>query len=720
MLMRTLVSYLNDRNPQDLRLIAEKWEANQIDRLTAGNSFQLAHEMSSEFLQRRLLEKLTSLELAALQFFVHRENFVSDVESLANALDWSKEQAIGIATALTQMGLLFNEKEPIEGAEPIKKVVTSRRGGWSKYLEAVETVIPTRDVLVMPRELARSFTHLLNEKLPQNLPAVKLSHAPLQQLLESIEPENVENQTQNWGLLSLLGTASQQEIIAEMANTLADSVMQQRTLERLPEDAQTLFARLKKEGRTSIPALLEEYVSIKRLGRSLRPLTEALLVWEVFEDGQSLVFVPEEIRHPTASALASRELSLQTVAEPTQAIASHPVYALAWDILTFLNYIGQNEVELTKDYYIPRRHFKKIFGLFWVQNNTEATAESRFNIIVQLCNRLHLIQTDNNAQMRPGPEFNAWLAKDFYEQLRQLFNHWLENAYFFGIIYYPYYYNSQQSINQANQKIMKWLQECEVGVWYSFDSFLTKIQREDPYFIKSRKELMSKLILSQIDELARHWNVTEANIISQTLTIFSWFGLIKISTDSLGKVVSFSLTAFGAELTKKPDATPQSIPPTPTPLLVQPNFEIMLLSPQVETLWALLKFTTQKKLDLVSIYILDRTAVMRGMETGFTTTAILEWLARRNPQALPQNVEVSVQDWGKGFKRVTVEQSILLEVDSAQVLDELMQSKKYADYFVRRLSPTAAIVKLPAPGSSRSDPLKSFRTLLKNGGFFAR
>lgn len=718
--MRTLVSYLNERTPQDLRIIAEKWDANQTDRLISGNTFQLAQEITNEFLQRRIVEKLSAQEVAVLQFIIKQEDYTAAVEDIAAALSWPKEQATTVTNALVQLGLLFNEEQVIKDAEPITRPITTRKSGWGKFLLATETTLPTKNVLTMPRELARPFARLLSEKFPDEPPAVNLSHLPLKQLLQHLEPEILESQAQNWGLLSLVGNAKPEEIADELAKALSNATVQKRVLSELPADAQKLFKRLKKDKRTTIKALLEEFVSYKRLGRGLRPLIEALLVWEVFENNKLVVFVPEEIRNPQETDFSKPTISLQIVAEPTEAIFNAPNYALAWDILTFVNYIGQNEVELTKDEYIPKRHLKKLSTLFWVEED-DGINSIRVSLIAELAYRFNLVTNDANLRIQPGTELNAWLAKDFYTQMRELFAKWLENPYFSGFFYFPYYYNTQQMKTQVCNKILGWLQDCEVGAWYSFDSLLTKVLREDPYFIRSRQDLLKQFRPSDLDQMARHWKSSEGQIINYVFTFLSWLGLVKVThEDELGKVLTFSLTDFGAEIVQKPGASPVTIPVAPTPILVQPNFEIMLLSPQVDILWALLKFANQKKLDLVSIYTLDRTSVLRGMETGFTTTAIVEWLAKRNPQPLPQNVEVSVQDWGKGFKRVTVEQCVLLEVESPQVLDELLQSKKYAEYFVRRLSPTAAVVKLPSSASARTDPLKSFRTLLKNGGFFAR
>ncbi len=719
--MRTLVSYLNERSPQELRLIAERWQANQSEHLYPGQTFELSQEMSSEFLQRRLLEKLGPSELQVLGFFITQPNYTGSKAELIIGLNLTEVAAAAQITLLSQTGLIFPDKLRDATAPTISVPKV-----WGNTRFRAE-LAPGKSVLVFPRELAKPLRRLMGEKLTPDTSKTKLkpSQLPLRQLLEGLEPEEVESQAETWGLVAMLGSHDIKEIADELARVLAEQEMQNRIIGQLDLEAQRLFFRLR-EKNTTISALLNEYVSLTRLGRSLRPLTERLLVWEAFENDQSVVFVPAEIRQPHLSARARTEVALQSVTEPTQGITPYPSYALAWDALTFLNYMGQNEVVLTSQHYIPKRHVAKIIKLLWQPER--ADSEDRYNFLQNLCERQQLYLKDDDQRVLPASAgLNEWLKLDFYAQMRILFEDWLERPSYSGPVQYPYYYNARQVIIKANQSMLGWLRQCQAEVWFSLDSLLNKIQLEDPFFIFSRRDLVNRFGLKQVEEMTRQWNKVEAEIISKTFgSVFEWLGIVQISRDALNHVEAFRLTDFGAEMVGQPAAPVQTVPVVAKPLLVQPNFEVLLLSPQVETLWTLLKFSFQRKLDLVSIFAIDRLSVLRGLELGFTTTAMLEWLTANNPQSLPQNIQVSVRDWGKDFKRVTVEQTVLVETEDPKVLDELMQSKKYAEYFVRRLSPTAAIVKLPTSQTSiygvapRTDPLKTFRSLLKAGGFFAR
>jgi len=735
--MRTLVSYLNEKTPQALKAIAELWEANLTDRLVSGNTFQLALEMQSEFLQRRLLEKLDADQLKLLALFVSRPSEIGlSLDNIrAKDPDLTPDQLNPALLRLRQFGLLHDDRarvaDPKAKSDPFLTLPNPARS-LNEFDSPPSRSTPRQAVQILPRELTYSLQRLVNERLASLEQAQsqgqKISRLPLEQLLGRLELDLLVLLAESWAADSLMrrDEVDYSYLAKEVAAALSDKSRQQKVLDSLPPDSQELFAQMRRSGgRTTITRLREKFVTLRRLGQNLRPLTEHLLVWEVFENGESLVFIPAEILNPLQSASEPPPLALQTVAEPGNA-TTFPTYALAWDILTFLNYLGQTEVELTTQHYIPKRHQKKLNMLFWV--NEDLDSPFRFAFLTLLTSKQELYTRESYSErLLPGSGLDEWLQLDLYEQSRRLFKLWQDNPYYSSPVSYPYYYGSAEMVDRANKAIVGWLANCQAGVWYSLDSFLHKIRQEEPFFVRSRRDLVKQYGLKRVEEMVRQWPEVEGEMIRSTLgTFLEWLGVVRLGRNEAGAVVAFALTDLGAELVGAPGAVSPVLPTAEKPLLVQPNFEIMLFVPQVNTLWTLLKFTNLKKLDLVSLYTLDRPALVRGLELGLTAPTVLEWLGVRNPQPLPQNLIVSVQDWSKGFHRVMVERTTLLEVDDPKVLDELMRTKEYAEYFVRRISPNAAVIKLTETKESylshrdpRTDPLRLFKNKLKGGGFFA-
>jgi hypothetical protein len=536
--------------------------------------------------------------------------------------------------------------------------------------------------------------------------------------LLDIEPEIVEQEADTWGIFNL--SLNQPEKLAEeMVMALADPKQQAKVLDSISHDSRELFDRLKKHGHTTINALLEDYVSLRRLGRTIRPLIDHLLVWESFENGESVAFVPSEIAVPHTTTANRNAKLLQTTVEPPTA-TKFPYYALAWDALTFLNYLGQNEVELTQNDYIPKRHLKKLAVKLWKPVNQDEMA--RLTFLIDLCRYLRLYREDFEPSrlLLLGEDFSYWLGLDIYEQNRQFFKLWLETPHRVNPVTFPLYYSDSHYVEKANRAILEWLAECEPNIWYTTTSFTAKIRYEDPYFIRPRRDLLNNLGAARLEHLERIWDKIEGEIVRATLgSALEWLGVVRVERSEEGEVRSFALTDFGAEMVGRSETSEAEIPAEKKILLVQPNFDVLLFVPQVGAIWKLLKFAEIKKLDRVCIFNVNRESVLRGLETGLTASIMLEWLAEHSTQPLPQNLSTSIQDWSKGFKRVTLERTTLLEVEDPRVLDELLKMKQYAPYFVRRLSPTAAIVKLPETNGT-VDPLRTLRNVLRNDGFFAK
>ncbi len=721
--MRTLVSYLNERHPRELEALAQRWEISLGDRPSGNYSFHLAIAMQSEFLQRRVVEKLKAEEQKLLRLYLRQPNYTANLDELHEEAKFDPDELAIALSRLTEFGLFFYDKiKTTEDDRFVIKERKPRRDNWRNSLAQADLPNPQKLVLVVPRELARSLNRLLTEREASEKTGIWPSRQPLPTLLTNLGSEELEQQAEIWGLIGLVGSARPEELTRELAQMMSSQSQQEQVLGQLSAVSRELFETLRKQGgRTTLAALQDKFGSFRQLARRLQPLTEQRLVWEAFEAWESLVFIPEEILKPQTGSVHSAAAPLQTVTPPAS-ITPYPPYAMAWDVLSFLNYLSQHEVLFTVKHEFAKRDLKKIAARFW-QPETEIELTSRTAFLLYLCSGLKLYQTKSGeSQVVPGPALQEWLSLDFYEQMNRLTRYWLEENtwYYFYLFGYPAPYNSYTAIQVANKAVLGLLTDCEPGTWYSFEALLNKVQRENPYFIFSRRELLQSLGGQRLSEMSKNWRQSEGEVIRRVMGgLLEWFGVVQIGRDPSEQIVAFSLTEFGAALSQRPAAALPKIPFVEKPLLVQPNFEVLLLAPQVETLWQLLQFSDVKKFDQVSLFTLSREASLRGIETGLSIETMLEWLESQSIQPLPQNLQMSLRDWSGTFKRVNLETAILLEVETPAMLDELITSKVYAAYFVRRLSPTAAIMQLPAPHSNRTtDPLKPLKNKLRAGGYF--
>jgi hypothetical protein len=202
-----------------------------------------------------------------------------------------------------------------------------------------------------------------------------------------------------------------------------------------------------------------------------------------------------------------------------------------------------------------------------------------------------------------------------------------------------------------------------------------------------------------------------------TTTLF-WLGAVDIGRDAAGTPVAFRLTGAGARLIEHPSAPAEAEPPRRA-LLVQPNFEVLVMHPDSRAVWHLLLSADLVRHDRVSVYALSKASVLRARETGLNGPQIQEFLATHSQKAVPQNVVQSITDWSRSYKRAILQKATLLEVEEAEILDEILGSRRFKPFIARRISPTIAVLRLPRTTVwTRDDPWQKLSKELRAAGYF--
>src|SRR5258708_17236331 len=102
-------------------------------------------------------------------------------------------------------------------------------------------------------------------------------------------------------------------------------------------------------------------------------------------------------------------------------------------------------------------------------------------------------------------------------------------------------------------------------------------------------------------------------------------------------------------------------------LIVQPNFELLLLQPDYPTLYQLLPFVKVEQIEMVSRLTLTQESVRRGVEAGFGVEQVHNTLRACSQKELPQNLLYTLQDSGRLYNEATISQTLLIEASSATV-----------------------------------------------------
>jgi hypothetical protein len=154
-------------------------------------------------------------------------------------------------------------------------------------------------------------------------------------------------------------------------------------------------------------------------------------------------------------------------------------------------------------------------------------------------------------------------------------------------------------------------------------------------------------------------------------------------------------------------------------LLVQPNFEVLVMHPDSRAVWHLLLCADLVRHDRVSVYALSKESVLRARESELTGPQIQEFLAGHSQKAVPQNVVQSISDWARSYKRTLLQKATLLEVENAEILDEICNSRRFKPFIARRLGPTIALLRLPRTSVwSRDDAWLKLSKEFRAAGYF--
>ncbi len=346
----------------------------------------------------------------------------------------------------------------------------------------------------------------------------------------------------------------------------------------------------------------------------------------------------------------------------------------------------------------------------------------------------------------PGPKLESWGQYDLAGQARRLFRRWCNDRWWVdlpGACYKSWLAHYLDS-GAARDAVQKALRACKPGVWYTLASLRTTIQGDDPFVLRPVQRFAGEAGFKMADQLREHWEETDGEVIA---------GIVRSSLAELGLVAlgyqrerppapnetinpdAFMLTELGAAAlgietpTPEPTATlagstsmqswPASCcPPKATglaspacaqPLIIQPNFEVLVMEPCMPALYTLPRYAVIEQIGRVSRFILTREALLRGLSSGLSLDEILAFLEQHSQKGLPQNIAYTLRDWARQYKEVRVSRVLLLDVGDDELAAQLAGSSKLAALGLRRLGPTA----LAVPGDTN---VRDLRRMLKKLG----
>ncbi|MBN2309497.1 MAG: helicase-associated domain-containing protein [Candidatus Hydrogenedentes bacterium] len=211
-------------------------------------------------------------------------------------------------------------------------------------------------------------------------------------------------------------------------------------------------------------------------------------------------------------------------------------------------------------------------------------------------------------------------------------------------------------------------------------------------FIEHCRERVAEDEQPVLKNAGGHWGYSspsasanaERNLARGLEETFLWLGIVDRAEEDDGSV--FRVPDLGRCLLSDSDhgALAKHFPERGAEIVVQPNFDIVVPSQDVDPLLTvpLDQFAERASTGLATVYHLSKDSFTRAIQEGHDGGAFVEFLLAHNRGgSLPGNVMTTLDDWRGNMKRVRLRTVHVLESDDPLVMADLMHRRRFRKYF---------------------------------------
>src|SRR5205809_660418 len=454
------------------------------------------------------------------------------------------------------------------------------------------------------------------------------------------------------------------------------------------------------------------------LSTIIHTLERFAIAFDTFSGSERKLFVPRELLKNLKKAVAQPERveeappGLVTLDAPPQSMHNGDTLIL-YDLATIIGAMFQQNIEPTQADRVPKRIANKLQPLLQITPRIQPYYEDdeTIDMLFSVALKLGLVKRNKSSAdgIKPryvqGPLFEKWSLMDVVDQTHSLLEYWLEGQHWVDIA--GANFDSSDSyyldILAGRKALISFLSKCTPGQWYSMESLLRTMKDQDPYVLRPRQAAMGVSGFRSARNMLTNWYKSDGEII---------IGMLNSTLHELGIVTlgyqqpqlsekdepinpdAFMLTDLATTVlqTAGEPSNNSVVPANGRSLIVQPSFELLLLQPDLPTVYSLLPFAQVNQIGIVSRLTLTRNSVLRGLEADRNIEQIIKILEEHSQKELPQNVLYTLRDWTKLYKEVTISQVLLLDVPSEAIANEICSSPKLSVLGLRRIAPCVIAV----------------------------
>jgi XPB/Ssl2-like helicase family protein len=450
------------------------------------------------------------------------------------------------------------------------------------------------------------------------------------------------------------------------------------------------------------------------LSAAIHTLERFALAFDTFSATERKLFVPRELLKNLKKAATQPESvedeshpGLVPLDTPPQSICKGDTLIL-YDLATIVGAMFQQNIEPTQADRVPKRITSKLQSLLQIKPRVQPYYEGdeTIDMLFSLAQKLGLVKHSKSSAdgIKPryvqGPQFEKWSLMNVIDQTHSLLEYWLEGHHWIDIAGKNFDRSDSYYLDilAGRKAIISFLCTCTPGQWYTIDSLLRTIKNHNPYVLRPRYAGMGVSGFRNSRNMLANWYKSDGEVIIGMLSsTLHELGIVSLGyqkpqlseKDEPTNPDAFMLTDLAITVLETAGEALYSsvIPANERSLIVQPSFELLLLQPDMLTVYKLLPFAQVNQIAMVSRLTLTRNSALRGLESGRNIEQIIKILEEHSQKELPQNVLYTLRDWTKSYKEVTISQVLLIDVPSEAIANEICSSPKFKAFGLRKIAP---------------------------------
>lgn len=721
--MKSLNAILAGESLDALRSLATWWGAEPPERTDAESCQRLERSMRDVIASRFVWERLDADERRVLFAVVgpSARNWCA-VELLAERAHLEHARVEAILERLIEQRLVFTEVARLQGGD-----LVGQRATFYGYTvpRNPQAQIEEKPIAYVPTELA---TALYSTGRELFVPIADRSDKTLDELLMPYRQGDLDQIGRRFGL-TLQAYYSRNEVRAAMAENLAQAEAVRFALTQIEPRLQAIFTWLRAhDGRASVAALRglpsSAWLDGPRLAAALHTLEDYALAFDTFSDGERTLFIPRETLANIQRADDRPQVSVGLVKASNPRATRPADMTFLWDLAVLVASAYHQDAELTRSGALPKRAAQRLatalVGARARQSDDDALSYVEL-LRQEACELGIVVAPPSTAHQRgrlaPGPKLDSWGRHDLVMQARRLFRRWPTDRWWIDLpgANYQEWMTFYLDVPVARDAVQRLLSTCQPGVWYSLASFRATLQGDNPYVLRPSQRYAGEAGFKLADDLREQWEQTDGEIITGIFrSTLHELGLVALGYDrdavpSVADNVNpdaFMLTELGAAVLSADLGAGQQ--PQPRALVVQPNFQVVLMDPYMPALYWLTRHASLEQIGRVSRFTLTRDALNRGLKHGGSIDEVIAFLERHSQKALPQNVLYTLRDWARQYAEAAQLMPRLLEVSDEALIGQIVTSPKLRAFRLHQVGPRSVAV---PPETSPRDLVRALERL---------